>query len=229
MQKILLIEDDPEIASLLTLHFNSEEFELTWAEKYSEALAKTTAEKYHLIIMDITLPDGNGIELCKRLRKNDNSTPVIMLSCHSDESDKVLSLEVGADDYITKPFGVMELLARVRAVIRRTVIQNTEALPKTPLVYSELIIDPEKHKITLKGKRIELTIKEFDLLWLLASNPGKTFTRKQLLEEIWGFTFEGYEHTVTSHINRLRLKLENDLNHPEYILTAWGAGYRFVE
>ncbi|MEO6491113.1 MAG: response regulator transcription factor [Ferruginibacter sp.] len=229
MQKILLIEDDPEIAKLLKLHFDSEQFDLTCSDKCVEALEKAKSEKYNLIILDITLPDGNGIDLCKQFRKNDISTPVIMLSCHSEESDKVLSLEVGADDYITKPFGVLELVARAKAVMRRTVQQDSLLLSKTNIIFSALSIDPDKRKVTLKGQRIELTVKEFDLLWLLASNPGKTFTRKQLLQDIWGFAFEGYEHTITSHINRLRLKLEDDLNHPEYILTAWGSGYRFAE
>jgi DNA-binding response OmpR family regulator len=139
-----------------------------------------------------------------------------------------LALELGADDYVTKPFGILELMARVKAIMRRS-NQLLNQSEQKEISYADLTIDNVKRKASLRGERLELTVKEFNLLWLLAGNPGKTFTRKDLLQQVWGFAFAGYEHTVTSHINRLRLKLETDLNHPQYILTAWGSGYRFAE
>lgn len=228
MQNILLVEDDPEITRLIKLHFDAGQYGLTCCGTGKEALKNIEAENYQLIMLDISLPDSNGMEICKKLRATDVHTPVMMLTCHAEESDKVLALELGADDYVTKPFGILELMARAKAIMRRS-----NRLPATSeqkeITSADLIIDADKRKASLKGVRLDLTVKEFDLLWLLASNPGKTFTRKELLQEIWGFAFAGYEHTVTSHINRLRLKLESDLNHPKYILTAWGSGYRFTE
>lgn len=228
MQNILLVEDDPEITRLINLHFNTAQYNLTCCATGKEALKNIETENYNLIILDISLPDSNGMEICKKLRATDANTPVMMLTCHAEESDKVLALELGADDYVTKPFGILELLARVKAIMRRSKT-TPEAVTQKEITSSDLIIESEKRKVSLKGGRLDLTVKEFDLLWLLASNPGKTFTRKELLQQVWGFAFAGYEHTVTSHINRLRFKLESDLNHPQYILTAWGSGYRFAE
>lgn len=229
MSLILLVEDDPEITNLLDLHFDSGLYQLTCCSTGKEAIEKTCSEKYDLIIMDITLPDSNGMELCKRLRQQAIKTPIIMLSCHSDEADKILALELGADDYITKPFGVLELMARIKAVLRRSNQNPRKEEEKKVIIYKELIIDSNKIKATINGQRLDLTPKEFDLLLLLARNPEKTFSRHDLLEQIWGYAFEGYEHTITSHINRLRIKIESDLNHPKYILTSWGKGYRFSE
>lgn len=188
-----------------------------------------------MIILDILLPDGNGVDVCRRIRTGKNWTPVLMLSALSDESDKVQALEGGADDYMTKPFGVAELLARVRALLRRRPVAAEmgaapiDAAEEGVIQFRDLVIDRPKRKVTMRGERLELTPKEFDLLWLLADHPGKTFSRHELLEMIWGFAFAEYEHTVTSHINRLRIKIEPNLNKPEYILTTWGAGYRFAE
>jgi len=228
MQNILLVEDDPEISRLLNLHFDTSQYQLTCCSTGQEALKNIDSGKYHLIMLDISLPDSNGMEICKKIRATDSNTPVMMITCHAEESDKVLALELGADDYITKPFGILELMARVKAVMRRSK-QLPNLSEQKEIISRELIIDPDKRKVSLRGMRLDLTVKEFDLLWLMASNPGKTFTRKELLLKIWGFAFAGYEHTVTSHINRLRLKLESNLNHPKYILTAWGSGYRFTE
>lgn len=228
MQNILLVEDDPEITRLLNLHFNAAHYSLTSCVTGKDALKNISTEAYDLIMLDISLPDGNGMEICKQLRAVDTNTPVMMLTCHGEECDKVLALELGADDYVTKPFGILELMARVKAIMRRS-NQTTPSSEKKEIIFNSLVIDAGKRKATLNGERLELTVKEFDLLWLLANHPGKTFTRKELLQEVWGFAFAGYEHTVTSHINRLRLKLEADLAHPKYILTAWGSGYRFAE
>jgi DNA-binding response OmpR family regulator len=230
MRSILLVEDDPEITRLLNLHFDSSLYKLTCCSNGYEAVKKACSEDFNLIMLDITLPDSNGMEICKTLRQQAIKAPILMLTCHSEEADKVLALELGADDYVTKPFGVLELMARVKALLRRAEqAEQKEEPEKKVITFKELAVDSYKMKASFKGKRLELTPKEFDLLLLLASNPGKTFSRHDLLEQIWGYAFEGYEHTITSHINRLRIKIESDLHHPQYILTSWGKGYRFSE
>lgn len=230
MKKVLLVEDDPEITELLNLHFDENLYNLTTADNGQVAIEKIAREDFDLIILDITLPGINGLEICKRVRKENEVTPLMMLTCRAEESDKVLALELGADDYVTKPFGILELMARVKALLRRTDnhTNHGDEISKE-IVYKELRIEKDKRKASLKGERLELTPKEFDILFLLASNPGKSFTREELLKKIWGLAFAGYEHTVTAHINRLRIKIEKNLNHPEYILTSWGTGYRFSE
>jgi two-component system alkaline phosphatase synthesis response regulator PhoP len=229
MKNILLVEDDQQITTLLNLHLNSPAHSVTSCERGRDALKKIEQSNYDLIILDITLPDISGLQVCKQLRDQDNKTPIIMLTSRSDESDKVLALEMGADDYITKPFGVLELIARTKALLRRTGSQEPVKMEKPVIEYKSLHIDKLKRKVSLNGERLDLTLKEFDLLYLLASNPGKPFSRSELLEQVWGFAFQGYEHTVTAHINRLRIKIEPDVNEPVYILTSWGIGYRFAE
>jgi DNA-binding response OmpR family regulator len=230
MHHILLAEDDPEIVNLLKLNFDASVYDLTVAVNGNSALQKALTQQFNLIILDIMLPGMDGIEVCKKLREKNIAAPVMMLTSRSEEIDKVLALELGADDYVTKPFSIRELMARVKAILRRT---ETVA-PVTNNIINEIevkdiYINREKMKATLKGERLELTSKEFELLYLLASNRGKTFSRQELLELIWGYSFSGYEHTVTSHINRLRMKIEPDIQHPSYILTTWGTGYRFAE
>jgi DNA-binding response OmpR family regulator len=230
MKNILLVEDDVEISNLLSLHLQSEDCQFKACAKGEEALSEISTNPFQLIILDINLPDINGLELCKRVRKLDATTPIMMLTCLGEETDKVLALELGADDYVTKPFGILEVKARAKALIRRGEQNGRKAvIDKKQLHCKELLIDTDKRKACIRGVRLELTPKEFDLLVLLASHPGKSFSRFELLEKIWGVAFEGYEHTITSHINRLRIKIEKNLHHPEYILTAWGTGYRFAE
>ncbi len=230
MKSILLVEDDLEITKLLNLHLNTQLYSLTSCINGTEAINQTANNHFDLIILDITLPDISGMELCKTFRENDQQTPIMMLTCRSEETDKVLALELGADDYVTKPFGILELMARTKALLRRADQNHLEkADQKEEIVFKDLVIDINKRKASVRGERMELTNKEFDLLVLLAKNPGKTFSRNELLELIWGVAFSGYEHTITSHINRLRIKIEANLQHPEYILTAWGTGYRFSE
>ncbi|MEO5782447.1 MAG: response regulator transcription factor [Ginsengibacter sp.] len=230
MNNILLVEDDPEITKLLKLHFDSQAYHITSCLSGEEAIKKIEENKFDLVILDITLPGINGMELCKIFRKNDASIPLMMLTSHSEETDKVLALELGADDYVTKPFGILELMARAKALLRRgnknPAIENNET---EVITFKDLLIDSGKRRASLKGERLDLTPKEFDLLLLLSRNPGKTFSRNELLEIIWGVAFEGYEHTITSHINRLRIKIEPNLQRPQYILTSWGTGYRFSE
>jgi two-component system alkaline phosphatase synthesis response regulator PhoP len=230
MKNILLVEDDFEIRELLKLHFDTQLYNLTSSATGKDALQQAAEENFDLIILDITLPDINGMELCKTFRENNRQTPIMMLTCRGEETDKVLALELGADDYVTKPFGILELLARTKALLRRAGQVHAEKLHQDDcIIFKDLVIDVDKRKATVRGERMELTNKEFDLLVLLAKNPGKTFSRHDLLEIIWGVAFAGYEHTITSHINRLRIKIETNLQHPEYILTAWGTGYRFSE
>ncbi|MEJ7685387.1 MAG: response regulator transcription factor [Segetibacter sp.] len=209
---------------------NTQLYSLTSCINGTEAINQAANNQFDLIILDITLPDISGMELCKKFRENDQHTPIMMLTCRSEETDKVLALELGADDYVTKPLGILELLARTKALLRRADNNHLEkADQKEEIVFKDLVIDTNKRKATVRGERMELTNKEFDLLVLLAKNPGKTFSRNELLELIWGVAFSGYEHTITSHINRLRIKIEANFQHPEYILTAWGTGYRFSE
>ena len=171
------------------------------------------------------------MEVCRRIRGEQIKVPVMMLTAKSEEIDKVLGLEIGADDYLTKPFSIREFIARVKAIFRRTqMIQESLSADTVNIIeVGELKIDIEMRKVTVKGIRIDLSPKEFELLILLASNPGKSYNRSRLLNLVWGYDFEGYEHTVNSHINRLRAKIEPDMADPTYILTTWGVGYKFNE
>ncbi|MFA6084707.1 response regulator transcription factor [Mucilaginibacter sp.] len=229
MKHILLVEDDPEITRLLQLHYKEPNYALTATASGADGLEKALTGNYDLVILDLTLPDLEGMEVCKGIRDHKVAGAILILTSKSEEIDKVLALELGADDYVTKPFGVRELMARTKALIRRSEQAPQQmAEPQKEIVVKDLAVDLNLRKASLKGDRLELTPKEFDLLVLLASNPGKAFTRQELLEQVWGYTFSGYEHTVTAHINRLRIKIETNLDQPEYILTSWGIGYRFI-
>ncbi len=231
MKKILLVEDDPDIYRLIALHLTEPEYDLHVWDTGMEAFGQIASGHFDLLILDLMLPDVNGIEICKAVRRKDEQVPVVMLTGRCDEADKLAAFEAGADDYITKPFGIQELLARIKALLRRTELRiSNPAVPEhQDIIFQKLHIDKDKMKAAISGQRLDLTPKEFDLLYLLASNPGKAFTRQQLLEAVWGVAFAGYEHTVTAHVNRLRLKIESDPAQPEYILTCWGTGYRFTE
>ncbi len=231
MKKVLVVEDDINIVDLLEIHLKDLECHVTRAHDGALGLELATSNQYDLIILDIMLPRIEGLEVCRQIRAKKNATPILMLTAKSEEIDKVLGLETGADDYLTKPFSIREFIARVKAIFRRTQLMReslTEA--KDPILkYDALNIDVDKRKVTIDDHRIELSPKEFELLTLLASNPGKSFSRQRILNLVWGYDFEGYEHTVNSHINRLRGKIEKNINDPKYILTAWGVGYRFNE
>ncbi len=231
-KQIFLIEDDPDIVQLLLLHLVGPQYALTTCGNGEQAVENAMNHHYDLILLDIMLPGMDGIEICKRLRQKNIATPIIMLTSRAEEIDKVLALELGADDYVTKPFSIRELMARVKAILRRAELPNAlqnGVNTMNDIHIKDLHINKEKRQVMLNGKLLELTVKEFDLLCLLAGNQGKTFSRQQMLEDVWGYSFKGYEHTVTSHINRLRIKIEPDLNEPVYILTTWGVGYRFTE
>lgn len=229
--RILLVEDDRDIAHLVELHLRDMRCEVHTSADGAAALEKVRSGSYDLIILDLMIPGLDGLEVCRRLRALPNYTPILMLTAKSSELDRVLGLEMGADDYMTKPFSIRELLARVKALFRRMEALRAPAGSDTPapVQSGDLFIDLEKRKVTLKGKAIDLTAKEFDLLLQFAGHPGRVYTRTQLLDLVWGYGHDGYEHTVNSHINRLRAKIEEDPAHPLYILTVWGVGYKFTE
>lgn len=230
MKKVLIIEDDAEIINLLEIHLKDLSCEVSKAMDGLEGMNLALESKPDLIILDIALPTMDGIEVCQKIRAVQN-TPIIMLTAKSEEIDRVLGLEVGADDYITKPFSIREFIARVKAIFRRTKLiqESMNGEVSSELVFDALQIDVEKRKVQIDGKKVELSPKEFELLVLMASHPGKSYSRIDLLKIIWGYDFDGYEHTVNSHINRLRAKIESDMAEPKFILTTWGVGYKFNE
>jgi DNA-binding response OmpR family regulator len=228
MKHILIIEDDLEIIKLLEIHLTDLIYSTSKAVDGEQGLKMALENDYDLILLDLTLPTMDGVEICKRLRAKKN-TPIIMLTAKSEEIDRVLGLEIGADDYMTKPFSIRELLARIKAVMRRTDIKLNTVQNTSSISAEGLYIDIDKRKVLLNDQKIELSPKEFELLVLMASNPGRNYTRTELLNMIWGYNFEGYEHTVNSHINRLRAKIESDMANPTFILTTWGVGYKFNE
>lgn len=227
MKSVLIIEDDKEIAGLLEIHLSDLDCRVTKIYDGNTGLDFALASGYDLIVLDIMLPGLDGFEICREIRKKEINTPILMLTSKSEEMDKVLGLEFGADDYLTKPFGVREFIARAKAIFRRSDVFRQEKGDKKDIKFGSLMIEVTKRKVVLDKKRIDLTPKEFDLLYLLSSHPGRTYTREELLNNVWGYQFNGYEHTVNSHINRLRTKIENDVSNPEFILTTWGVGYRF--
>ncbi len=228
-KKALVVEDDPDIANLVSVNLRDIDCMTEVVSNGIEALYFATQHPYDIIILDIMLPGMDGIEVCKRIRQEKITTPIIMLTSKAEEIEKVLALNLGADDYMTKPFSVRELVARVKARIRRFSPDKEPGFFEEPMKYTfgALSLDVERHKVTLKEQAIELTSKEFELLKVFMQHPGKTFTREKLLNSVWGYSYNGYEHTVNSHINRLRLKIEKNPASPQYILTVWGVGYKF--
>lgn len=231
MKRVLLIEDDKDIVNLLEIHLKDLNCTLSKVYDGRSGVSIALRESFDLIILDLMLPQMDGMEICRRLRAEKIKTPLMMLTARSEEIDKVLGLESGADDYPTKPFSIREFIARVKALFRRIEMdQGTPHGANTGIIaFDSLEIEAEKRKVLLDGVRVELTPKEFDLLLLLASNPGRSYSRESLLNTVWGYEYNGYEHTVNSHINRLRTKIEPNLAEPRYILTTWGIGYRFAE
>ena len=230
-RRILVIEDNKDLARLLEIHLKDLSHEVDLAFDGDKGLAMAEAEDYDLIILDLMLPGFDGLEICRRLRSKPPYTPILMLTAKSSELDRVLGLEMGADDYVTKPFSIRELMARVKAIFRRIdqVKSDQEAGDEAIIHAGDLTIDPEKRQVSLKGEPIDFTAKEFDLLLHFAKHPGRVHKRSQLLDEVWGYGHDGYEHTVNSHINRLRAKIEKNPAQPRYILTVWGVGYKFAE
>ena len=225
---VLIVEDHQDIASLIQMHLADMDCEVVHVAEGREGLKRAEQENFDLIILDLMLPGMDGLEICRRIRNQSHYTPILMLTSKSAELDRVLGLEVGADDYVTKPFSIRELMARVKAQFRRgdAALSNDEA--ESPIMqFGNLSIDTEKRSVSVDERRVDLTAKEFDLLLQFISHPGRVYSRAQLLDMVWGYGHEGYEHTVNSHINRLRGKIEKDPTNPEYILTVWGVGYKF--
>lgn len=232
MNKVLVIEDEADIAQLVKLHLEDIPSEVSLAGDGALGLAEAQTGAFDLIILDIKLPGLDGLEVCRRLRANGRYTPILMLTSKSSELDRVLGLELGADDYLTKPFSVQELKARAKAIFRRAERFSAEpaAQAQTRCIRArDLAIDVERHEVEVRGRPVQLTAKEFDLLVYFASHPGRVYSRDQLLDQVWGYQHSGYDHTVNSHINRLRNKIETDPQNPEYIHTVWGVGYKFSE
>ena len=228
-KKVLVIEDEKELARLVELHLRDQGCEVTLTHDGAGGLALATEQSFDLIILDLMLPGLDGLEVCKGIRRQSSYTPILMLTARSSELDRVLGLEVGADDYLTKPFSIRELVARVKAMFRRVdaLAHRTE---RTPVIQvGGLEIDESRRQVRLSGRSLQLTAKEFDLLVHFARHPGRVYTRAELLDRVWGYGEGGYEHTVNSHINRLRAKIEADPAHPQYVLTVWGVGYKFYE
>jgi DNA-binding response OmpR family regulator len=230
-RRILVVEDDRDIAHLVELHLQDLGADVTVTHDGGVALEAALNRAFDLVILDLMLPGIDGLEICRRLRARSNYTPILMLTARSADVDRIVGLEIGADDYLTKPFNIRELIARVKALLRRVdALSKPEAADAPPVLdFGALVIDVVKRKVTLNGDSIELTAKEFDLLLQFARNPGRVYTRAQLLDLVWGYGHDGYEHTVNSHINRLRNKLEKDSARPAYILTVWGVGYKFAD
>ena len=230
---ILVVEDEADIAALVSLHLEDIGATTTHIDRGDAAIVEAGKPGWDLMILDLRLPGIGGLEICRKLREQGNQLPILMLTSKSSELDRVLGLELGADDYVTKPFSPMELVARVKAILRRVEqLQKAvggEARRFNILTSGGLTIDEGKREVLLSKRPIELTSREFDLLLHFVRNPGQVFRRSELLDKIWGYGHEGYEHTVNSHINRLRAKIEDDPAHPARIITVWGVGYKYTQ
>jgi DNA-binding response OmpR family regulator len=226
--QVLVIEDDEDIANLVKLHLTELSCQVKLAGDGAVGLAEAQSGHYDLVILDQMLPGVDGLEICRRIRSQGRYLPILMLTAKSSEIDRVVGLEMGADDYVTKPFSVIELAARVKAIFRRMDNRSSEQGETEAVIRcGALHIDIARRSVELQGKPLDLTAKEFDLLVHFARHPGRVFSRAQLLDSVWGYSHSGYEHTVNSHINRLRTKIDADPLQPGLIETVWGVGYRF--
>ncbi|CAA0114977.1 Alkaline phosphatase synthesis transcriptional regulatory protein PhoP [BD1-7 clade bacterium] len=229
-KRILVVEDDHEIGDLIKMNLTDSQHDVDHIDDGAGGLAAAQSGNYDLVILDVMLPSMDGIEVCRQLRSADILTPIIMLTARGSEADRVVGLEMGADDYLTKPFSVRELQARVKAQLRRAqMLGKTETQTTDTLAFGDMEVHIGKRQCWIGGQQIELTSTEFDLLHYLASQPGIVFSRAKLLDAVWGYQHSGYEHTVNSHINRLRNKVETDPAKPRYVLTVWGVGYKFTD
>jgi DNA-binding response OmpR family regulator len=229
---VLLVEDDRDIAELIRVNLLELGVITTVQDQGDKALQMALDNDYSLIILDVMLPGVSGLDICRQVREKKSSQAIIMLTAKSSETDRVLGLELGADDYITKPFSVRELQARVRSQLRKVRVleaakSDHAGQENGPLVIGALHINQKNHQVTFQENELELTATEFELLHHLASHPNQVFSRSQLLESVWGYHHSGYEHTVNSHINRLRAKIEQDATSPQIVQTVWGVGYKF--
>ncbi len=231
-KRVLIVEDDRDLSNLMAINLRQIGLAVDAASDGPSGLKRAVSGGHALIVLDLMLPGLDGLELCKAVRRADPTVPILILTARSEEVDKVAGLELGADDYVTKPFGVRELVARVKALLRRSEGERgsrEEDGSVGTVSIASLAVDFGKRRVTVQGSVAELTAKEFDLLALFVRNPGRAFSRSQLLDLVWGYQFDGYDHTVNSHINRLRSKIEPDPANPVYLRTVWGVGYRFAE
>ncbi|MBT2773029.1 response regulator transcription factor [Halomonas sp. ISL-60] len=229
-RNVLIIEDNPGIGELVRIHVAELGMTPVLCERGDTGLERYREGGIDLVVLDLMLPGMDGLSVCREIRAGPGYVPVLMLTAKSTELDRVLGLEMGADDYLTKPFSVAELSARIKALFRRVDAMASKLVAATSsdeLIAEGLRIDPVRRRVFIYEQVVELTAREFDLLWHFASHPGRVFSRIQLLDAVWGYSHEGYEHTVNTHINRLRGKIETDPAHPALIQTVWGVGYRF--
>lgn len=228
-KRILIVEDDAHIAELMRMHLHDEGYEIELAADGHVGLQRLERGQWDALVLDLMLPRIDGLEICRRARSMTRYTPIIITSARSSEVHRILGLELGADDYLAKPFSVLELVARMRALLRRTeALARNARLESGSIEFDGLHVDPLAREVFLDGKAIELTPREFDLLHFLARHPGKVYSRMDLLNQVWGYRHDGYEHTVNTHINRLRIKVEADPARPRRILTVWGRGYKLA-
>lgn len=229
MNKILIIDDDARLVKNIEIYLKDFDYRTEGAFNGIEGLQKVKSFQPDLVILDLMMPELDGFEVCREIRK-DNPVPIIMLTARGEESDIVVGLEVGADDYLTKPFSLRELAARIKSNLRRTTaIQTSSAIKEKTLVFGDLSIDPSKREVSKKNKKISLTSTEFNLLWLLASQPGIVFSRDRLLDELRNRELELFDRSIDAHISHLRNKIEDNPKNPRYILTVWGTGYKFQD
>ena len=226
LARLLVVDDEPQIREVVNRYLEREGFKVTLAADGQAALAQFKTQGPDLVVLDLMLPKIDGLEVFRRLRA-EKAIPIIMLTAKGEETDRIVGLELGADDYIVKPFSPRELVARVKTVLRRVSPTEPVAKAERPVVHGELRIDPRERTVSLGTKSLDLTGKEFDLLWFLATHPGQVFSRAQLLDRVWGYEFYGDSSTVTVHVRRLREKIEPDPSAPRYVSTVWGVGYKF--
>ena len=228
---LLVIEDDDNISTAIEEYFSRAGYAVNSAPDGIAGIEAAIKHRPDVVVLDLMLPKMDGLAVCKELRQKNPQMPILMLTAKDDVVDKVLGLEMGADDYITKPFSLREVEARIKSVLRRAraAVASGDGKDETPIVRGNLRVDPVRREVTIAERQVELTPKEFDLLRLFAANPGRVFPRKYLLEKIWDYSYEGYDRTIDSHINRLRAKIEENPDNPQLVLTVWGIGYKFTD
>ena len=228
-EKLLVVEDDPAIQRMISDYFRHVGYDVLTAGDGEIGVRLALNDQPTVMILDLMLPKIDGLTVCRQVRERYPTLPIIMLTAKDDVVDKVLGLEMGADDYMTKPFSLRELEARLKSVLRRTRAKVSDKVDsdQAPIVRGNLRIDPARREVTIGDRAVELTPKEFELLSLFASHPGRVYSRKFLLENIWDYTYSGYDRTIDSHINRLRAKIEENPDEPKMVLTVWGVGYKF--
>jgi len=228
---LLVVEDDENISSAISEYFSRAGYSVKTVEDGLMGVKAALDDPPDAVVLDLMLPKMDGLAVCRELRDKVSYLPILMLTAKDDVVDKVLGLEMGADDYITKPFSLRELEARIKSVLRRsrTAASSDGSRTEAPIIRGKLRIDPARREVTIGERQVDLTPKEFDLLRLFAANPGRVFPRKYLLEKIWDYSYEGYDRTIDSHINRLRAKIEENPENPQMVLTVWGIGYKFSD